>query len=56
MVDPEDVAKALERYVFDDAERKLHGRLGQSAVAAYTWEKSVAVMLKRLKALQEEDD
>ena len=56
MVDPEDVAKALERYVFDDAERKLHGRLGQSAVAAYTWEKSVAIMVKRLKALQEEEE
>jgi len=56
MVDPEDVAKALERYVFDESEKKLHGRLAKETIASYTWEKGVAVMIKRLKALQEEDD
>jgi glycosyltransferase involved in cell wall biosynthesis len=56
LVDVEDVSKAMERYVFDDDLRKLHGKLGKEKVAEYTWEKSTATLVKRLKALQEEDD
>jgi glycosyltransferase involved in cell wall biosynthesis len=56
LVDAEDVSKAMERYVFDDDLRKLHGKLGKEKVAEYTWEKSTATLVKRLKALQAEDD
>jgi glycosyltransferase involved in cell wall biosynthesis len=56
LVDPDDVAKAMENYVFDEDLRKLHGKLGKEKVAEYTWEKNTATLIKRLKALQEEDD
>jgi glycosyltransferase involved in cell wall biosynthesis len=56
LVDCEDVSKAMERYVFDEDLRKLHGKLGREKAAEYTWEKSTATLIKRLKALQEEDD
>lgn len=56
LVDCEDVSKAMERYVFDEDLRKLHGKLGKEKAAEYSWEKSTAPLVKRLKALQEEDD
>jgi glycosyltransferase involved in cell wall biosynthesis len=56
LVDPDDVAKAMENYVFDEDMRKLHGKLGKEKVAEYSWEKNMATLIKRLKALQEEDD
>lgn len=56
MVDTDDYAKAMERYVFDEDMRKLHGKNAKETVTAYTWEKCCAVLLKRLKTLQEEDD
>jgi glycosyltransferase involved in cell wall biosynthesis len=56
IVNCEDVAKAMERYIFDEDLRKLHGKLGKEKVAEYTWEKSTATLIKRLKALQDEDD
>ena len=43
MVDPNVVAKTMERYVFDESLRKQHGKL-------------VAIMTKRLRLLQEEED
>lgn len=54
MVDPEDVKKALERYVFDESEKSLHGRLGKEVCAGYTWEKCVAIMVRRLKELDDD--
>jgi len=56
LVDPEVVSKAMERYVFDENLRKLHGRLGKEKVSEYTWEKAAAVLVKRLKSLQEEEE
>lgn len=56
LVDTEDVAKAMERYLFDEDLRKLHGKLGKEKVSEYTWEKSTATLIKRLKALQEDDE
>jgi glycosyltransferase involved in cell wall biosynthesis len=56
LVDPEDVSKAMERYVFDDDLRKLHGKLGKEKAAEYTWSNIAGVLVKRLKALQEDDD
>jgi len=56
LVDSEDVSKAMERYIFDEDLRKLHGKLGKEKTAEYTWEKSTATLIKRLKSLQEDDD
>jgi len=55
-VDPEDVSKAMERYVFDEDLRKLHGKLAKEKTNEYTWNKCCAILVKRLKALQDEDD
>jgi glycosyltransferase involved in cell wall biosynthesis len=56
MVDPNVVAKTMERYVFDEALRKQHGKLAKEKASSYTWEKCVAIMMKRLRLLQEEED
>ena len=56
LVDADDVSKAMERYVFDEDLRKLHGKLGKEKVAEYNWEKCCSILVKRLKALQEEED
>ena len=56
MVDPNVVAKTMERYVFDESLRKQHGILGKEKASSYTWEKCVGIMIKRLRALQEEED
>jgi glycosyltransferase involved in cell wall biosynthesis len=56
LVDSEDVSKAMERYVFDEDLRKLHGKLAKEKVNEYTWEKSCSILIKRLTALQDEDD
>jgi hypothetical protein len=55
-VDPEAVSKAMERYVFDDDLRKLHSKLGKEKAGEYTWAKSAGIIVKRLKALQEEEE
>jgi len=56
IVDPEEYSKAMERYVFDEDLRKLHGKQGKETVSAYTWEKCTQTFLKRLRAIQEDDD
>ena len=56
LVDPEQVSKAMERYVFDEDLRKRHGQLGKEKIAEYTWEKCVAILIKRLRSVQEEDE
>lgn len=55
-VDPEDVAKAIERYIFDEDLRKLHGKNAKETVSSYTWTKSVSTLIKRLKAVQLDDE
>ena len=49
LVNPEDVSKAMERYVFDEDVRKLHGRVGREACVERTWDRVVEVLVKRLK-------
>ena len=56
MVDPEDFSKAMEKYVFDENLRKLHGKLSKEVAANYTWDKCVAILVKRLRVIQEDDD
>jgi hypothetical protein len=56
LVDPEDVAKAMEKYVFDEDLRKLHSKLGKEKVGGgnYSWEKCCATFIKRLNTIKEE--
>jgi glycosyltransferase involved in cell wall biosynthesis len=56
LVDPEDVAKAMERYVFDEELRKRHSQKGKEKAAEYTWEKCAATLIKRLSVVHEEDE
>jgi glycosyltransferase involved in cell wall biosynthesis len=56
LVSPEDFSKAMERYVFDEDLRRLHGRLAKEKVATYTWSKVSSTLVKRLRAAQEEDE
>jgi glycosyltransferase involved in cell wall biosynthesis len=56
VVDIDDMSKAMETYIFDEDLRKLHGKRGKETVSEYSWEKSCAILVKRLKALQDEDD
>lgn len=55
-VDPEAVSKAMERYVFDDNLRSIHGKLGKETVSQYTWEKCCSILIKRLKSIQDDDE
>lgn len=48
MVDPADVAHAMEQYVFDEHLRKLHATKAKEISTMYTWEKSLAPLIKRL--------
>lgn len=56
LVSPDDFSKAMERYVFDEDLRRLHGRLAKEKVATYTWSKVSTTLVKRLRAAQEEDE
>lgn len=56
LVSPDDFSKAMERYVFDEDLRRLHGRLGKEKTATYTWSKAVTTLVKRLRTAQEDDD
>jgi glycosyltransferase involved in cell wall biosynthesis len=56
VVDPEDMSKAMERYVFDEDLRKLHGKHAKETIANYTWNKCAAILIKRLKTIMEDDD
>lgn len=56
IVDPEDVSKAMERYLFDEDLRKLHGKQGRDRISEYTWEKCTSILIRRLKTHLEDDD
>lgn len=56
LLEVEDITKAMERYVFDEDLRKIHGKLGKEKVTEYTWPKACSILIKRLKYLLEEDD
>jgi glycosyltransferase involved in cell wall biosynthesis len=56
IVDPEDVAKAMEKYAFDENLRKLHGKLCKEQVANLTWDKCCSILTKRLQNFRDDDD
>ena len=53
LVDSEDVAKAMEKYAFDENLRKLHGKLAKEKVKEYTWDKCCEILIKRLSTLED---
>ena len=56
IVDPEEVARAMETYAFQEEIRTLHGKRSKEKASSYTWEKVTATLVKRLEALREEED
>jgi glycosyltransferase involved in cell wall biosynthesis len=54
LVDPDDISKAMEKYVFDEDLRKLHSKLAKEKVAEYTWDKCCKTFIKRLNTVREE--
>lgn len=55
VVDPEDVSRAMEQYVFDQNVRKLHSTKAKETVSIYTWEKCMAPLINRLSQISEAD-
>jgi len=55
VVDPEDVSRAMEQYVFDQNVRKLHSTKAKETVGTYTWEKCMAPLINRLSQISEAD-
>jgi glycosyltransferase involved in cell wall biosynthesis len=55
-VDPTDVAKAMEQYVFNEDLCKLHGQLAKETVAEYTWERCCMPLIKRLTSVRDDDE
>lgn len=56
IVDVVDVANSMEKYVFDENLRKLHGKKAKDTTTQYSWDKVTETLIKRLKYKYEEDD
>jgi glycosyltransferase involved in cell wall biosynthesis len=56
LVDPEQMSKTMERYVFDEDLKKRHGQRGKEKIAEYTWEKCTSILIKRLRTVKEEEE
>ena len=56
LVDPEAMSKAMERYVFDEDLRVLHGRLAKEKTASFSWSAIGAKLTKRLEAIRDEEE
>lgn len=46
----------MEKYIFDEDLRKLHGNKGREKVKEYTWDSVCSILIKRLKEVSENDD
>jgi len=55
VVDPMDVSRAMEQYVFDEHLRKRHALKAKELTSTYTWEKCLAPLVKRLSERNEMD-
>jgi glycosyltransferase involved in cell wall biosynthesis len=52
--DPHDICLAIEEYLLDTDKRVAHGKKAKETVQAYTWEKAISRLVKRLEAEKEE--
>lgn len=55
-VDPDEMSRAMERYVFDENLRSVHGKAGKDTVSQYTWEKCCSILIKRLNNVLKDDE
>jgi len=53
---PHDVCMAMEEYVLNSELRQKHGAAAKAKVLEYTWEKSCETLIRRLKAVKEDDE
>lgn len=56
MIDVEDMARAMERYVFEGDLRAAHGALAKTKAAEYTWERTATVLVRRLRTVGSDED
>ena len=60
VVDPEDVAKAMETYALQDELRILHGKKGKEYIASSpsfsSWEQAISPLVRRLRQVADEED
>ena len=54
--DPHAVCLGMERYVLDSELKEAHGKAARAKVTSYTWDKSCETLVKRLKAVKEDDE
>jgi glycosyltransferase involved in cell wall biosynthesis len=54
--DPHDVCLAMEEYLLNSEKRVAHGQRAKEKVAGYTWERACETLVKRLRAVHDEDD
>ncbi len=54
--DPHDVCLAMEEYLLDSAKRAAHGAAAREKVVGYTWERACETLIKRLRAVREDDE
>jgi glycosyltransferase involved in cell wall biosynthesis len=54
--DPHSVCLAMEEYLLNTSKKDQHGKAAKEKVLSYTWEKSCEALIRRLKAVKEEDE
>lgn len=54
--DPHDVCLAMEEYVLNSEKREEHGKAAKEKVLGYTWARACEPLIKRLKAVKEDDE
>jgi len=52
---PHDVCLGMEEYVLNTDKKDVHGKAAKETVQGYTWEKSCETLIRRLKAVQEDE-
>ena len=52
--DPHDICVAVEEYLLDTDKRTSHAKKAKETVMAYTWEKAISRLVKRLESEKEE--
>ena len=55
-MDPHDLCLGMEEYLLDSAKRLKHGEEAKKTVLAYTWERAVEPLVRRLKQEKEDKD
>ncbi|NBV77040.1 glycosyltransferase [bacterium] len=54
--DPHDVCLAMEEYLLNNDKKEAHGKAAKEKVLKYTWETSCETLIRRLKAVKEDDE